>query len=324
MNKISIENIQFILKKLDQEQESHLEKKTELSGEIRKLTESEANLKKFLSDFQTEISGSGKKSSASKNEKSISQLVTTIKDLKNEINQNENHSTAVETELTHETVQLEMIKNKIEVLNSEKEELKTVNTKKKQEQLEQKNKSRKVQDKRERLTKLRKQIEKQEKVKENLSNFIFVLNLIEQVIQNSSTVDPEEKVEVEEVTPELEELIMKSKRTFQDALENYSSSDLAPFLLDASKAFQLAVKAFILLSDGIIDELTEKTFSDQVFAIVNKGLTLNTRHIGAVESMLQKIQKGIEIAPLASFANEIHAYFIENLSLLRIQLPTTD
>ncbi len=321
---MSIENIQFLLTKLDQEHTSHLQKKSELSKEIKELTQKEIGLKKALTDTQAAISGMGKRSSSSTDLENISQLVTTVKDLEKEIKQNQYHSTAVETELTHERIQLEMIKNKIEVLNSEKEELEVINKQKKQEQLKQKSKSRKVQDKRERLVKLRKQIDKQEKVKQNLSNFIFVTNLIEQVIKNNLTIDPDEKVDLEDVTPEIAEMIIEAKDAFQEAQDNYSSNNLTPFLQDANRAFQLAVKAFILLSEGIIDDLAEKPFSDQVFVIVNKGLTLNTRHLNAVDSMLQKIQKGIEIAPLASFANEIKGFFIENLSLLRIYLPDTD
>lgn len=324
MNQMSIENIQFLITKLDKEHNSHLQSKLEISREIKKLTRNELDLKNALKDFQYAISSLGKRSSSSTKDESTTQLLTTVRDLEKEIEQNENHSTAVETELTHETIQLGMIKNKIDVLSSEKEELEAINREKKQDQLKQKSKSRKVQAKRERLSKLRKQIEKQEKVKQNLSNFIFVANLIEQVIENSSTIDPEDKIEVEEVTPEIEELIVEAKEAFQKAQRNFSSNDLTPYLKDADRAFKLAVKAFILLSEGIIDDLTEKSFSDQAFTVVNKGLSLNTRHINAVDSMLQKIQKGIEIAPLASFANEIQAYFVENLSLLRIHLSDTE
>jgi DNA repair exonuclease SbcCD ATPase subunit len=321
---MSIENIQFLLTKLDQEHTSHLQKKSELSKEIKDLTQKEIILKKALTDMQAVISGVGKRSSSSTDVENTSQLVTTVKDLEREINQSQYHSTAVETELTHERVQLEMIKNKIEILKSEKEELDVMNKQKKQEQLKQKSKSRKVQDKRERLVKLRKQIEKQEKVKQNLSNFIFVTNLIEQAIENSLTIDPDEKVDLEEVNPEINEMIIEAKDAFQEAQDNYSANDLTPFLQEANRAFQLGVKSFILLSDGIIDELADKPFSDQVFVIVNKGLTLNTRHLNAVESMLQKIEKGVEIAPLASFANEIKEFFTENLSLLKIYLPDTE
>ena len=321
---MSIENIQFLLTKLDQEHTSHLQKKSELSKEIKDLTQKEVVLKKTLTDMQTAISGVGKRSSSSTDVENISQLMTTIKDLEREINQNQHHSTAVETELTHERIQLEMTKNKIEVLKSEKEELDVINKQKKQEQLKQKSKSRKVQDKRERLVKLRKQIEKQEKVKQNLSNFIFVTNLIEQVIKNSLTIDPDEKIDLEEVNPEINGMIIEARDAFQEAQDNYSANDLTPFLKEANRAFELGVKSFILLSDGIIDELTTKSFSDQVFVIINKGLTLNTRHLNAVESMLQKIDKGVEIAPLASFANEIKSFFTENLSLLKIYLPDTE
>ena len=59
--------------------------------------------------------------------------------------------------------------------------------------------------------------------------------------------------------------------------------------------------------------------------LVSKGLDLNTRHLNAVNSMLSKLEKGVEIAPLASFSNEVREYFSKNLSILRIAgsvLPT--
>ena len=315
---MSIENIQFIITKLDQEHTSHLQIKTELSHEVKELAQKDLDLRKSLSEVKTAISSGDKRPSSSSKGEDNTQLIIKINDLKNEIIQNQHHSTAVETELTHERIQLEMIKNKIEVLKSEKEDLEEINVQKKQEQEHRKSDSRKVQGKRERLVKLRKQIEKQEEIKQNLSNFIYVLNLIEQVIENESTVEQKEKIEIEEVTPEIMEIIIEAKESFHEAQTKFSANDLAPFLQDADRAFRLGVKSIIFLSEGIIDELADKPFSDQVFAIVNRGLTLNTRHLTAVESMLQKIEKGVEIAPLASFANEIKGYFNENMSLLRM------
>jgi hypothetical protein len=34
--------------------------------------------------------------------------------------------------------------------------------------------------------------------------------------------------------------------------------------------------------------------------------------------MLSKLEKGVEIAPLASFANEVKIYFSENLAYFRV------
>jgi chromosome segregation ATPase len=321
---MSIENIQFILKKLDEEHTHHLQKKAELSQEVKELTQKELKLRKTLTELQTAVSSMTKLPTVSTDTDNISQLVIAANDLENEVVLNRQHSIAVETELTHERVQLEMIKNKIDVLNSEKEDLEAINRQKKQEQLVHKSESRKLQSKRERLEKLRKQIEKQELFKENLSNLIYISTIIEQVIQNDSTINQEEKREIKEVSPEITEVIVGAKAAFQDAQTKFSANDLTPFLQDADQAYQMGVKSWILLSKEIIDDLTEQPFSDQVFAIVNEGLTLNTRQISAVESMLQKIQKGVEIAPLASFANEIREYFIENLSLLRINLPSDE
>ena len=171
---MSIENIQFIITKLDQEHTSHLQIKTELSHEVKELAQKDLDLRKSLSEVKTAISSGDKRPSSSSKGEDNTQLIIKINDLKNEIIQNQHHSTAVETELTHERIQLEMIKNKIEVLKSEKEDLEEINVQKKQEQEHRKSDSRKVQGKRERLVKLRKQIEKQEEIKQNLSNFIYV------------------------------------------------------------------------------------------------------------------------------------------------------
>ena len=315
---MSIENIQFLLSKLDQEQTSHLQIKTELSQETKKLNKRELDLKKILTEFQAAISNKDKRFPSSADVEGTSQLVKTIKNLRNEIIQNQQHSTALENELSHERIQLGMAKNRIEALKIEKEDLVAVNTQRKQEQLHSAADSRKVQNKKERLVKLRQQIEKQERVKQNLSNFIFVSDLIEQVIQNSSMIDENEKIDLEEVAPEIKDTIIEAKEAFQEAQSKFKSNNLTPFLQDADLAFRLGVKSLILLSEGIMDELADQPFIDQVFAIVNKGLILNTRHLTAVDSMLSKIQKGVEISPLASFANEIQAFYSENLSLLRI------
>jgi hypothetical protein len=64
--------------------------------------------------------------------------------------------------------------------------------------------------------------------------------------------------------------------------------------------------------------LVNEDFNHQIFTIVDLGLQLNTRHLTAVETMLSKLEKGVEIAPLASFSNEIKDYFDENLTLLRL------
>ncbi len=315
---MSIENIQFLLSKLDQEQTSHLQIKTELSQETKELNKRELDLKKILTEFQAAISNKDKRFPSSADVEGTSQLVKTIKNLRNEIIQNQQHSTALENELSHERIQLGMAKNRIEALKIEKEDLVAVNTQRKQEQLHSAADSRKVQNKKERLVKLRQQIEKQERVKQNLSNFIFVSDLIEQVIQNSSMIDENEKIDLEEVTPEIKDTIIEAKEAFQEAQSKFKSNNLTPFLQDADLAFRLGVKSLILLSEGIMDELADQPFIDQIFAIVNKGLILNTRHLTAVDSMLSKIQKGVEISPLASFANEIQAFYSENLSLLRI------
>ncbi|MHA1444841.1 MAG: hypothetical protein ACTSR4_08860, partial [Candidatus Hodarchaeales archaeon] len=291
---MSIENIQFLITKLDQEHTSHLQIKTELSHEIKELAQKDLDIRKSLAELQTAISSVDKGPSSSTKGEDNTQLIIQINDLKNEIIQNQHHSTAVETELTHERIQLEMIKNKIEVLKSEKEDLEEINIQRKEEQVHRKSDSRKIQAKRERLAKLRKQIEKQEKIKQNLSNFIYVSNLIEQVIENESTIEQKEKIKIEEVTPEIMEIIIEAKEAFQEAQTKFLSNDLTPFLQDADRAFRLGVKSIIFLSEDIIDELADKPFSDQVFAIVNRGLILNTRHLEAVDSMLQKIEKGVE------------------------------
>ena len=231
---MSVENIQFLTQKLDQEHTSHLKTKTKLSQEINELKQKELELQQELISLKNAVSEIGSKSPITSKAENTSQLVQTVKDLEKEIIQNQQHSIAVETELTHERVQLEMIKNKIEVLKSEKEELEIINRQKKQEQLQQKSKNRKVQAKRERLAKLRTQIEKQEKVKSHLSGFIYVTNLIEQIVQ-----DPEDNPD--EIPEEVRKLILEGKEIFLEALDKFSANNITPFLQVANQAYQMGI-----------------------------------------------------------------------------------
>ncbi len=141
--------------------------------------------------------------------------------------------------------------------------------------------------------------------------------MFERVIEQNSILTEEESEPVD-VSQEIQNLILKGKAHFRDAEEKFSANNLTPYLLEAIQAYEDGLKAFILLCDRIPDDLTEKSFTEQVFNLVDHGLALNTRHLNAVDSMLQKLAKGVEIAPLASFANEVRDYFKENLTLLRL------
>ena len=120
------------------------------------------------------------------------------------------------------------------------------------------------------------------------------------------------------LTEEVYKHIIQSKNGFDEAQTKFDPNNLVPFLVDANESYQKIVAAFIELCENIPNSLLEQDFSEQVLTLVNKGLILNTRHLNAVESMISKLEKGVEIAPLASFSNEIQKYFVENLTYLRI------
>jgi DNA repair exonuclease SbcCD ATPase subunit len=313
-----IKEILSLINRIDKEATLHLETKLKLTTQIKESTEKEKNLLKEFAEFENAI----KKSKAikpkdKKSSKEISSLISTITDLEQEIIRNEISLKDLETELTRKKTELGILINKIEMMNSEKEDLISLAKESKLEQSRMKKTSMKVKNEQEKLAKIRKQIERQEEIKKNLEAYFFTLSLFERIIEQSSGLADEESEPIN-VPQEIQELIIKAKNHFNEAETKFSANNLTPFLLETNNAYQDGIKAFILLCDRIPDDLVNDSFNEQIINLVDHGFMLNTRHLEAVGAMLQKLEKGVEIAPLASFANEVHHYFTENLSLLRL------
>ncbi len=298
---------------------THIQTKFDLSQDLKELFQKEKSFKIQVMKLQEAVDLQQADSKPKRKVEDITQLITTINSLESEISNNELQNSELESQLTIKKTEHGILSNKLTMLQNEKEQLVITNNQRKAEQTRAKKDSAKVKSERARLDKLRKQIENKEEVKKNLEAATQTVTQIEQVIVTSSPTTDSEKGDIsQEISKEVEELIFASKRTFDEAQTKFSSTDLTPYLIDADKAYKLGVKAFILLSERLDDTITSKPFTDQVFEIVNYGLVLNTRHLSAVEGMLQKLEKGVEISPLASFANEVRDYFVENLILLGV------
>lgn len=311
-----INDILNLEKELLQEKQSHLQLKADLSRKITESTTEETSLSERLTTLQESVLTGEKKESTVTVD--ISQLIHTQNRLEDEINQLKEGIAPLEQQLAQLNADRGIIDSKIEVLLQEKkeQERKALELKSKHEKT--KRTSNKVLNERERLKKIRTRIEDQKKIKENLDTFLKTLNSIQQVVINYSPLT-ESKVSLpSDVTDEIQKQIIHAKKCFDEAQTSFDPNNLVPFLVDADESYQKIVSAFIKMCDNIPNSLLERNFSEQILKLVEKGLMLNTRHLNAVESMLSKLEKGVEIAPLASFSNEIKKYFVENLTYLRI------
>lgn len=314
-----IDEILSLHTRIEKLSSNHLQTKYDLTQELKELAQQEKSIKTENDELKEAVVRLQAEPKPERKVEDITKLITTINELENEISQNELQNSELESELTVKKTEHGILVNKIKILQNEKEELETSSNQKKAERSRAKKASAKVRSERERLNRLRQQIERKEVTKKNLESATQTLSIIEQVIVSSSPVSESDLKDISpEVTAEIKELILTSKHTFDEAQTKFSSTDLTPFLLDAAKAYRLGVKAFILLCDRMANKIVDQPLGEQAFEIVNYGLILNTRHLNAVDAMLQKLEKGVEIAPLASFANEVRDYFIENLSLLRL------
>ena len=109
---------------------------------------------------------------------------------------------------------------------------------------------------------------------------------------------------------------MKSLPYQRGLIDNVNN--ITDFLIPAQKAYEIIVDCYIELNKNNFEFSEESTFEEKVFALLNNGLPLNTKKLTPVKTMIDKINKGVEIAPLASFSNEVKAYYIYNLSIFKI------
>lgn len=310
-----VNDILNLEKELKQENDSHLQLKANQSRKLAELTTEKSALSHQLTMYHESISKGEKKESTISFD--IHQLNLTKIQLEDEIKQLEKEITPLEQQSTQLNTDRSFIDSKIEVLMEEKKEQEKADLEMKQKHTKNKHTSNKVKNELEKLKKIRNRIEQQEKIKKNLGIFLKTLDSIQQVISNYLPLT-ESVALPSEVSEEIQEQIILSKKCFDEAQTGFDPNNLIPFLVDADESYQNIVSAFIKLCDNIPNSLLEKKFDEQIFTLFNKGLTLNTRHLNAVQSMLSKLEKGVEIAPLASFSNEIKNYFVENLTYLRI------
>ncbi|MHA2244962.1 MAG: hypothetical protein ACXADY_08340 [Candidatus Hodarchaeales archaeon] len=311
-----VNDILNLEKVLKQEKISHLQLKANQSSKLAELSTKESVLSHQLTVFHESLSRE-KKKEGTKNSSEIQQLNVAKVQLEDEIKQLEKDIAPIEQQLIKFNADSSIIKSKIEVLVEEKKELEKKDLELKKKQIKNKRTSNKVKNELEKLTKIKNRIEQQEKIKNNLGIFLRTLDSIKQVISNYSPLT-ESVTLPSDITEEIQEQIIHSKKYFDEAQTGFDPNNLTSFLVAADESYRNIVFVFIKLCDNIPNSLLEKEFSEIIFTLFNKGFTLNTRHLNAVHSMLSKLEKGVEIAPLASFANEIKEYFVENLTYLRV------
>ena len=302
-------------KELKEETESYLQLKADLSGKLSEMLAQESSLTERLASLKKSVSaGEVMKETDSID---IPQLIQTKIQLENEINEIQKEVNPLEQQLAHINTDRSIIDSKIDVLEAEKKEQENIASRVKQNDEKQRTNN-KVQNEKEKLKKIKSRVEQQNTIKENLEIFLETLESIHQVISNYSPLSGSEISFPSNITEEIQEQIIETKKSFDEAQINFDPNNLVPFLVDADNSYKKIVSAFIRICDNIPNSLLEKEFSEQIFTLVDKGFMLNTRHLNAVQSMLSKLEKGVEIAPLASFANEIKNYFVENLTYLRV------
>jgi len=310
-----IEEILSLDKHLKEELNSHLRQKAHLSSEFNRLTKTEKDLIDRLKNFKEQ-----KKTKKDVNvpKHDINQFLQMKNKLEEELKNIRHETSNLEEQLTLLKTESNIIDSKIKHLEQEKTEQQKATLEEKQKHLRSKRANIKLKNAREKMKKVNNRFTQQETIKKNLESFYKTLTDIQQVISNYSPLSEGGSKLPDGISTDIQDDIITSKTLFDQAQMKYSANDVTPFLIDAQKAYEMIVLIFITLCPELPLSLLDQDFSSQVFSLVNKGLILNTRHVNAVETMLKKLEKGVEIAPLASFANEIKKYFIENLTYLRI------
>ncbi|MFW9905726.1 MAG: hypothetical protein ACFFFH_15440 [Candidatus Thorarchaeota archaeon] len=311
-----IDDILNLEQELNLETQSHLQLKADLSLKLAKLSTEETTLANQFKNLQEKLLSKEELKQVAPSI-DVNQLIQTVDELDAEIKQLQEELDPLEQKFAQLNSERSVIDSKIEVLLQEKKQQEENSHELKQKQTK-KQTSNKVQNESQKLRKIRNRIEEQKNIKDNLKEFIKTLDTIQLVVSSYSPL-VESKVPLPaSVTDEIHELIISSKKSFDEAQTNFDPNNLVPFLVEADKSYRSIISAFIKLCDSIPKTILESEFDEQILTLVNKGLELNTRHLNAVQSMITKLEKGVEIAPLASFSNEIKNYFVDNLTFLRI------
>ncbi|MFX0149925.1 MAG: hypothetical protein ACFFAJ_04030 [Candidatus Hodarchaeota archaeon] len=310
---------------LKRETQSHLKQKAAQSRKLANLAAEETELSEKIA-FLNEMIESGNTTRIETSLIDISHLLQNKNQILDEINSLEKELDLLKKELTRLKIELSSIDSRIDFLKQEKNEhaQSVISAQRQQSKVQLANI--KVKNEQQRNKKFQIQVDNQKRILNNLKSFLRSFDLIEHIILNYSPLAESEATLSPEVSDEILQLIISAKSSFDAAQTKFDSNAVIPFLIDADQAYKNAIAAFVKLTDEIPNSLLENEFENQVLTLVSKGLDLNTRHLNAVNTMLSKLEKGVEIAPLASFSNEVRDYFIKNLTILRItgSLLTTD
>jgi hypothetical protein len=311
--------------RMKRETQSHLKEKADQSRKLAKLVAEETELSEKITILKERIE-SGNSNSVKTPLIDISHLLQKKDQIVYEISSLEKELDLLKRELTRLKTESNSIGSRIELLKQEKNEYVQSIVSAQQQKSKVQRTSIKVKNEQQRNKKFKIQVDNQKRILNNLKSFLRSFGLIEQVTLTDSPLAESKTPLSPEVSDEILQLIHEAKSSFDTAQTKFDSNVIIPFLIDADRAYKTAVAAFIKLTDEIPDSLLENEFNNQILTLVSKGLDLNTRHLNAVNTMLSKLEKGVEIAPLASFSNEVRDYFIKNLSILRItgSLVTTD
>lgn len=310
-----INDILTLEDQLQQESISHLQIKADLSQKFSDLSLEETSLSQKLMNLEKKIQIEQREEPVSVD---TSHLLQTKAQLDEEISQLSKEIAILDQHLSQIKADRSIIDSKIVVLVQEKKKQEKITQEVPKSRTLSVRVSSKLQNEREKLQKIRNQITRQEGIKENLNAFLKSLGSIKEVISDYSPIKESKSSLSAGITPEIQAKIINAKKRFDEAQTSFDPNNLVPFLIDANEAYQNIVSAFIELCEILPNSLLELDFNSQVLTLVEKGLMLNTRHLNAVKSMLSKLEKGVEIAPLASFSNEIRRYFIENLTYLKV------
>ncbi|MHA1225831.1 MAG: hypothetical protein ACTSPV_03735 [Candidatus Hodarchaeales archaeon] len=289
----------------DRETRLHLEKKASFTSKIKELERKKVELINSIKELEERIKSPLQ---YSRDNIDILELEKTSKKLEDEIRINRDITNKLQDKLASLKADYNLLESKIEALINEKLEQEKMLIAIKQQESRSKRASLKIRNERERLNKIKKSLNERKEIKQNLEEFLKALRIIEEVIKGK-------EVDIDE---DVKELIIKAKNKWDEAQTVFNANNVIPFLANAQQSYSLVVEVFIRLCNNLPDSLLEEEFKTQVLTIVEKGFLLNTRHLSAIESMLSKLEKGVEIAPLASFANEIRKYYSENLEYFRV------
>lgn len=297
----------------------HLQKKALLTQELTDLGDKEKKMQSLLLKIRQQADLENiRPNIENSNLESAEEKKTLLKRL-NKLQNEVSHTKEIITELE---IMKKNLENSIEVLQQQKGDFIEEVNKLKGQQYSSKKVNMQVKSQKQRLDKLKKRFEDQSQVKKNLESILGSLDIIETVIANHWPLSEEKTAGISDmhmkIDPSIVETIIEANRTFHEAKIKFDSNSPIPFLIGADKAYRTSVEALIKLSERLPDNLIKKEFSKQVLAIVSSGFSLNTRYLNSVRSMIEKLESGLEISPLASFANEIKEYFESNLNLLRI------